>query len=144
MERPAQESISRERELAILAACRELADELMLVEPADYISLFRTGNMVSLTDLVSSSIEPFFDEKALSFAFSGGFDLSWSMRPTIALDFEFLHGGIFAFFRIILSRAGANVEMNHISFDQIGQSPEANTDQLRQALESARVRKTAE
>ncbi|MCB1463484.1 MAG: hypothetical protein KDJ90_13900 [Nitratireductor sp.] len=134
---------SRDRELAILAACEELAEELMLVDPADYICLLQTGNMASLADLVSSSIEPFFDEKALSFACSGGFDLSWSRAPAVSLDFEFLHAGIFAFFRMILSRAGADVELNHISFEQVGQTPEANTDHLRQALETARVRKPA-
>jgi hypothetical protein len=133
-------NISRDRELAILAACGELAEELMLVEPADYICLMQTGNMASLADLVSSSIEPFFNESALSFAFSGGFDLSWSKSPAVSLDFEFLHGGILAFFRLILLRSGADVELNHISFDPIGQSPEANTDQLRQALDSARVK----
>ena len=143
MGRPVKDNISRDRELVILAACSELADELMLVEPADYICLLQTGNMVTLADLVSSSIEPFFDENALTFACSGGFDLSWSTSPTVLLDFEFLHGGIFAFFRMILSRSGVNVELNHISFDLVGQPPAANTDQLRLALESARVKKPA-
>lgn len=134
-------NLSRDRELAILAACEDLAEELMLVEPSDYICLLQTGNLVTLADLVTSSIEPFFDEKALTFACSGGYDLSWGRRPTVSLDFEFLHDGIFAFFRMILSHAGADVELNHISFDQIGQSPTANTEHLRQALDTARLRK---
>ena len=136
-------NISRDRELAILAACGDFAEELMLLEPADYICLLQTGNMATLADLVSSSIEPFFNEKALSFACSGGYDLSWGNSPIVSLDFEFLHGGIFAFFRMILSRAGADVELNHVSFDQTGQSPSANTELLRLALDSARLKKQA-
>ena len=119
------------------------AEELMLLEPAVYICLLQTGNMATLADLVSSSIEPFFNEKALSFACSGGYDLSWGNSPIVSLDFEFLHGGIFAFFRMILSRAGADVELNHVSFDQTGQSPSANTELLRLALDSARLKKQA-
>lgn len=139
MPRISSENISRERELIILEACRDLAEELSLIDAADYICLLQTGNLVALADLVSSSIEPYFDERALSFACSGHCRVSWEESPSVGLDFEFLHGGVFAFFRLILSQAGPDVELNHISFDQVSQSPAANTSLLNSSLQSARV-----
>lgn len=144
MARNAGTDISRERELIILEACAMLAQELFLVEPADYVCLLQTGNLVNLADLVASSIEPFFDPGALSFACSGSCALSWSQAPVIGLDFEFLHGGVFAFFRLVLAETGPDVELNHISFEQSGLTPADNTALLRAALASARVRPASE
>ncbi|GIL00253.1 MAG: hypothetical protein BroJett030_01520 [Alphaproteobacteria bacterium] len=138
---PAGTDVSRERELVILEACRKLADELALVEPADYVCLLQTGNVVTLADLVASSIEPFFDASALTFAWSGECRLSWSEAPVVALDFEFLHDGVSAFFRLILSHAGPDVELNHVSFDRSGQTPADNTARLADALASAAARR---
>jgi hypothetical protein len=126
--------------LIILDACRNLAQELVLIEPVDYICLLQTGNIITLADLVSSSIEPFFDSAALSFACSGNCQLSWTEAPVIALDFEFLHEGVFAFFRLLLSHDFVDVELNHVSFEPAGQPPAENTARLRAALASARVR----
>ena len=129
--------IARERELIILEACRGLAEELLLVDPADYVSLLYATNLIALTDLVTSSIEPFFRAEAVSFACSGEYRLSWSEPPSICLDFELLHDGVFAFFRIVLGHQGPDVELNHIAFDCAHNPPAANTESLRQAMASA-------
>lgn len=144
MARFAANDVSRERELIILDACRNLAHELALIEPADYVCLLQTGNIVTLADLVASSIEPFFDSAAMSFACSGNARLSWTETPVIALDFEFLHDGVFAFFRLLLSSSGPDVELNHISFEPAAQPPAENTARLTAALASARIRPASE
>lgn len=131
--------LARRRELVLLEACRDLAEELSLIDIADYVCLLRSANLITLGDLVSSSIEPFFQNGTVTFACSGDYRLGWSEPPLISLDFELLHEGVFAFFRIVLWEDGPDVELNHISFDPGGETPAENTAQLESALRSARL-----
>ncbi|MCK9910220.1 hypothetical protein MXD81_13830, partial [Microbacteriaceae bacterium K1510] len=91
-----------EREKALGYGIRELASDLRLVEPADYINFVRTERFANIANLIASSAELFFKPGTIYFGHSGDVDVSWDQPPTVALDMEFRHMRVNVYFRLVL------------------------------------------
>lgn len=128
----------REREFALSQAMKDLAAELRLVEPADYVSYIRMEQYSSLEDIINSSSELLFQPGAISFGWGADINLSWERRPAISLDMEFRHDAVTVFFSLALSGDRDRASIRMITFDQPHQDPRINTSRLISALERSR------
>jgi hypothetical protein len=130
---------SREREKALADGLREVASELRLVDPADYIAFIRTEQFGNLRNLVNSSTEMFFKPGTICFGLSGEVELPWGCAPCIALDMEFHHLNVSAYFRLVLQSLQAGIEISYVSFEGGSDDPDKNTQRLVEAIEDARI-----
>lgn len=130
---------SREREKALADGLRDVATELRLIDPADFIAYIRTEQFGNLRTLVNSSTEMFFKPGTITFGLSGEVDLPWGCAPTISLDMEFHHLNVSAYFRLVLRSLQAGVEISYVSFDGGAEDPDKNTARLIEAIEDARI-----
>jgi len=128
-----------EREKVLGQGIRELASDLRLVEPADYIDFVRTERFANIANLVSSSAELFFKPGTISFGHSGDVDLKWDQPPTVALDMEFRHMRVNVYFRLVLEAQHAGVEITYVAFDGASEEPNENTRRLVEAIADARL-----
>ncbi len=129
---------SKERETIIAENIREVVSDLRLVDPADYIAFIRCELFANIADLVSSAAELYFYPGTLGLGHGGEFHCDWQSPPSITLDMEFRHQGVYAYFRITLTDRTAGVELNHIAFEDADGDPSANTVRLAKAFEDAR------
>ncbi|WP_295556035.1 hypothetical protein [uncultured Hyphomicrobium sp.] len=130
---------SREREKALAEGLRDVASELRLIDPADFIAYIRTEQFGNLRTLVNSSTEMFFKPGTITFGLSGEVDLPWGCAPTIALDMEFHHLNVSAYFRLVLRSLDAGIEISYFSFEGGAQDPDRNTARLVEAIDDARI-----
>jgi hypothetical protein len=130
---------SREREKALAEGIRDVASELRLVEPADFIAFIRTEQFGNVRNLVNSSTEMFFKPGTICFGQSGEVELQWGCTPCIALDMEFHHMNVSAYFRLLLQSLQAAIEINYISFEGGSADPDENTRRLVEAITDARL-----
>lgn len=130
----------RDRECALAESLREVAAELRLIEPADFVAFIRTEQFANIRTLVNSSTEMFFKPGTIRFGASADIFLGWGRPPSVMLDMEFHHRQIDVYFRLLLESLSAGVEINYISFGTGSNDPEENTRQLRLAVEDARIR----
>ncbi|MBN8913339.1 MAG: hypothetical protein J0H65_15035 [Rhizobiales bacterium] len=130
---------SREREKALADGLRDVATELRLIDPADFIAYIRTEQFGNLRTLVNSSTEMFFKPGTITFGLSGEVDLPWGCAPTVSLDMEFHHLNVSAYFRLVLRSLQAGVEISYVSFDGGSEDPDKNTARLIEAIEEARL-----
>lgn len=130
---------SREREKALAEGLRDVASELRLIDPADFIAYIRTEQFGNLRNLVNSSTEMFFKPGTICFGLSGEVDLPWGCAPCISLDMEFHHLNVSAYFRLVLQSLHAGIEISYVSFEGGSEDPDQNTRRLIEALEDARV-----
>lgn len=130
---------SREREKALADGLRDVASELRLVDPADYIAFIRTEQFGNIRNLVNSSTEMFFKPGTITFGLSGEVDAPWGCAPCIALDMEFHHLNVSAYFRLVLQSLQAGIEISYVSFEGGSDDPDKNTARLIEAIEDARV-----
>jgi hypothetical protein len=130
---------TREREKALADGLRDVASELRMVEPTDFIAYIKTEQFGNLRNLVNSSTEMFFKPGTISFGLSGEVDLEWSTSPCISLDMEFHHLGVSAYFRLVLWSLQAGVEMTYVSFKNSSPEPDENTLRLVDAIADARL-----
>ncbi len=130
---------SREREKALAEGLREVASELRLIDPADYIAFIRTEQFGNLRNLVNSSTEMFFRPGTIQFGQSGEIELQWGTNPTIALDMEFHNMNVSAYFRLLLKSIHAAIEINYLSFEGGSADPDENTRRLVEAITDARI-----
>jgi len=130
---------SREREKALAEGLREVASELRLIDPADYIAFIRTEQFGNLRNLVNSSTEMFFRPGTIQFGQSGEIELLWCDTPTVALDMEFHNMNVSAYFRLLLRSAHAAIEINYVSFEGGSADPDENTRRLIEAIADARI-----
>jgi len=128
-----------ERERALGQGIRELASDLRLVEPGDYINYVRTERFANIAHLVSSSAELFFKPGTISFGHSGDVAVSWNQPPTVALDMEFSHRRVNVYFRLILADESAGVEITYVAFEGASEEPDENTRRLIEAIADARL-----
>jgi hypothetical protein len=128
-----------ERERALGQGVRELASDLRLVEPGDYISFVRTERFGNIANLVASSAELFFKPGTISFGHSGDVEVGWDHLPTVALDMEFRHMQVSVYFRLVLEARKAGVEITYVAFDGASEEPDANTQRLVAAIADARL-----
>ena len=130
---------SREREKALADGMRDVASELRLIDPADFIAYIRTEQFGNLRNLVNSSTEMFFKPGTITFGLSGEVDLPWGCAPCISLDMEFHHLNVSAYFRLVLRSLQAGIEISYVSFEGGSEDPDKNTARLIEAIEDARI-----
>jgi hypothetical protein len=142
-------SLIEQREAIIARGCARMAAELRLVDPFRYAAFLNLGQIPSVYDEINQIVERNFNGNALSFTCTGDTLITWGKPPVVALDFEFCHAGILAFFRLVLVESEPHIELHHIAYDPgAGSDPgidaAANNEQLEAALrEAARVQGTA-
>jgi len=130
----------RDRERALADSLREVAAELRLIEPADFVAYIRTEQFANIRTLVNSSTELFFKPGTIRFGASADVLLDWGRAPSVMLDMEFHHRAVDVYFRLLLESLSAGVEINYISFGGAGAGePDDNTRRLRDAIADARL-----
>jgi hypothetical protein len=130
---------AREREKALADGLKDVSSELWMIDPADFVSFIRMEQFGNIRNLVNSSTEMFFKPGTVCFGQSGEVDLEWDCPPCIALDMEFHHLNVSAYFRLILRSLQAGVELNYLSFEGGSEDPDRNTLRLVEAIEDARI-----
>jgi hypothetical protein len=125
-------TVSDERDRAaherILAdAIVDVATELRLADPTEFILMIRGDQAANITDLVNSSSELFFKGGALRYALAAGCELRWESTPIVCLDMEFRHESVTVFFRLTIGRARAAVEVIELLFE--GEAPLGGPDE---------------
>ena len=133
-----------EREMALGNGIREVASELRLVEPADYVAFVRSERFANIANLVASSAEMFFKPGTISFGHSGDVDCKWGEPPSVALDMEFRHREVSVYFRLVLEAQQAGVEITYLNFEQASDAADDNTRRLKEAIDDARLVPVAE
>lgn len=133
-----------ERERALGNGVRELASELRLVEPADYVAFVRAERFANIANLVASSAELFFKPDTIVFGHSGEVDLKWDEPPSVVLDMEFRHMHVNVYFRLLLEARRAGVEITYVAFEGASKQPDDNTRRLVEAIADARLSPVAE
>jgi len=128
-----------ERERIIADALVDVASELRLTDPAELIVMIRNDNAANIADLVNSSTELFFRSGTLRYALSASFMAPWDATPVVAIDMEFRHGMVSAFFKLTIGQRRAGVEIIDILFDERGLDERAKAQRLLAAFESARI-----
>ena len=134
--------VTAQREAIIAMACGKLAAELRLIDPFRFAVFFNLGKMPSVYDEINQIVWRNFRDGALSFTCTGDTLICWSKQPAVALDFEFSHAGVLAFFRLILVGRQPAVELHHVAFEKAAETNEPasvdeNSIRLSQALEAA-------
>jgi hypothetical protein len=137
MRQPSKYTIEREKALG--NGVRELASDLRLVEPGDYVDYVRTERFANIAHLVSSSAELFFKPGTIFFGHSGDVDLKWDATPSVALDMEFRHMRVSVYFRLVLEADKAGVEITYVAFEGAAAEPDENTRRLVEAIADARL-----
>ena len=118
----------------------DVATELRLTDAAELILMIRNDHAANIADLVNSSTELFYKSGTLRYALSASFKAPWDATPVVALDMEFRHAMVSAFFRLTIGQRRAGVEIIDILFDEQGLDNRAKAERLLAALKSARVR----
>lgn len=131
---------TREREKALADGLRDVATELRMIDPADYVAFIRTDQFGNLRNLVNSSTEMFFKPGTISFGLSGEAELRWDQEPLVSLDMEFHHMQVSAYFRLVLHAMHAGVELDYVQFEGGAADPDANTRRLVEAIAGARLK----
>jgi hypothetical protein len=124
----------------IASAMVDVATELRLADPSELILMIRGEQAANIADLVNSSSELFFKSGTLRYALSAGCDVQWDSTPTIRLDMEFRHAAVCAFFRLMIGRKRAAVDVVEVLFDDDGLDDAAMDQRLSAAIASARLR----
>jgi hypothetical protein len=133
------DSTTHERERALADGIKEVASELRLIDPADFIAFVRTARFGNIGSLVNSSAELYFKPGTISFGLSGDVDLKWGGTPTVSLDMEFHNMRVNVYFRLILEALQAGIEIDYVTFDGGGSDAHANTQRLIAAIADARL-----
>ena len=128
-----------DRKRVIADALADVASELRLTDVAELIALIRNDEAANLADLVNSSTELFYKKGTLRYALSASFEAPWDATPEVALDMEFRHATVSAFFRLTIGRRRAGVEVFDVLFDEEGLDERAKLGRLADAFASARV-----
>lgn len=132
-------SYTEERERALADGIKEVASELRLIDPADFVAFIRTGQFGNIDTLVSSSAELYFKPETLKFGLSGDIDLNWGCTPAVSLDMEFHYMQVNIYFRLLLEALHAGIEIDYIAFDESSEDPDVNTKRLVNAIAAARL-----
>lgn len=129
-----------DRERMIADALVDVASELRLTDAAELVTMIRGEQAANIADLVNSSTELFFKSGTLRYALSASVKAPWDGPPVVALDMEFRHAMVSAFFRLTIGQRLASVEIMDILFDEKSLTERAQVKRLSAALRSARAR----
>jgi hypothetical protein len=128
-----------DRERIIADALVDVASELRMTDAAELVAMIRNDHAANIADLVNSSTELFFKSGTLRYALSANFHAPWDATPVVALDMEFRHAMVSAFFRLTIGERRAGVEIIDILFDEQGLDERAKAERLIAAFEGARL-----
>jgi hypothetical protein len=117
----------------------DVATELRLADASELMLMIRNNQDANIADLVNSSTELYFKPGVLKYALSAGCSVGWDSSPTIALDMEFRNAPVCVFFRLLLGRSLAGVEVMDIIFDEKGLDQAEKTQRLAEAIADARL-----
>ncbi|WP_048647411.1 hypothetical protein [Nitratireductor soli] len=131
------------REIIVGNAIRSVANELRLVDVADYVAFIRLESMASIADIVESAAELYFMPGTLRLGHGCEAHVCWTGNPRIVLDLELRPRGATVYFTLELSAVNAAVEVNYVAFEDPAEDPEENSRYLEQALGAARIVRTA-
>ncbi len=124
----------------IANAMVDVATELRLADPSELILMIRGEQAANIADLVNSSSELFFKSGTLRYALSAGCDVQWDSTPIIRLDMEFRYAAVCAFFRLMIGRKRAAVDVVEVLFDDDDLDGAAKDERLSAAIAGARLR----
>ncbi len=128
-----------EHERVIADAIVDVATELRLSDPTEFILLVRGEQEANIADLVNSSSELFFKKGSLRYALAADCVLSWGSTPSVTLDMEFRHDRVTAFFRLTLAGHRARVELLEVLNEDDEGTYDNPAERLRNALAGARL-----
>ena len=132
------ETALADHERTLADAIVDVATELRLLDPTEFILLVRGEQAANIADLVNSSSELFFKKGALRYGLSADCTLGWGSPPSVSLDMEFRHDQVTAFFRLILGKSRAAVEVVEVLLDEDGECGDV-AERLRDAIASAKL-----
>ena len=135
---PRQDHLA-ERERALAEGVKLVADELRLVDLADFVSYIRAEQFANIEDILNSSVELYFKPGTLTFGWAADLSVDWGRPPKIVLDMEFRHLSVLAFFGLSIEAEASSVEIRFISFEEAAQDPAENTQRLVEAIADARI-----
>ncbi|MFC5585306.1 hypothetical protein ACFPOD_09290 [Nitratireductor kimnyeongensis] len=127
------------REIIVANAIRAVANELRLIDVADYIAFIRLESLASVADIVESAAELYFMPGTLRLGHGCDAHVTWSGSPRISLDLELRPQGATVYFTLELSADNAGVEVNYVAFDNPSDDPEVNSRYLAKALQASRI-----
>ncbi len=127
------------REIIVANAIRAVANELRLIDVADYIAFIRLESLASVADIVESAAELYFMPGTLRLGHGCDAHVTWSGSPRISLDLELRPQGATVYFPLELSADNAGVEVNYVAFDNPSDDPEVNSRYLAEALQASRI-----
>ncbi|UUP16796.1 hypothetical protein [Nitratireductor thuwali] len=137
-----RQPFSATREIIVANAVQDVANELRLVELADYIAFIRLESMASIADIVESAAELFFMPGTLRLGHGCEAHVTWTDSPRIALDLELRPQGATIYFTLSLTAFQAGVEVSYVAFDNPSDDPDLNSVFLQETLENSRIRKS--
>ena len=129
----------RAHEKVVADGMVDVATELRLADASELMLMIRNNQAANIADLVNSSTELYFKPGALKYALSAGCNVGWDSAPTIALDMEFRNAPVCVFFRLMLGRSRAGVEVIDIIFDEAGLNQAEKSQRLAEAIAAARL-----
>ena len=129
----------RAQEKLVADSIVDVATELRLADASELMLMIRNNQDANIADLVNSSTELYFKPGVLKYALSAGCSVGWDSAPTIALDMEFRNAPVCAFFRLLLGRSIAGVELMDVFFDEKGLDQAEKTQRLAEAIADARL-----
>ncbi len=128
-----------EHERVLAGAIVDVATELRLSDPTEFILLVRGEQAANIADLVNSSSELFFKRGALRYGLSADWALGWGSPPSVSLDMEFRHDRVTAFFRLILGGSRAAVEVVAVLLDDEDEAAGRAAERLARAIAAAKL-----
>jgi hypothetical protein len=128
-----------ENERVLASAIVDVATELRLSDPTEFILLVHGEQAANIADLVNSSSELFFKKGALRYGLSADCALGWGSPPSVSLDMEFRHDRVTAFFRLILGGSRAAVEVVEVLLDDDDTAGEGAAERLARAIAAAKL-----
>lgn len=137
-----RQPFSAAREVIVAKAITEMVSELRLVDVADYIAYIRLERYASISDIIDSASELFFEPGIVRLGHGGDINVSWTDAPSIVLDLELRPRGVTVYFTLMMKAEHAAVEVNYVSFDDPSDDPMENNAFLEDALYRARIRKS--
>ncbi|MTI45900.1 hypothetical protein JM93_00467 [Roseibium hamelinense] len=131
--------VEQQRKKALARALKDVIRELKLVDVEDLIAYIRTDHHANISDIVRSSVEMFFKQDTLRYGMAASAEVDWDRLPTIALDLEFYHQGVWIYFTLVLSNPDNSINVSYVEVTNSTGDPEADMRKLIDALEDARA-----
>jgi hypothetical protein len=125
---------------ALAVAFEFVAAELRLVDAADYIAYIHQEKFANIHDIVSSSVELFFQPGTLAFGWGAEYELDWNSTPVIKLDMEFRHRSVWLVFKLVLGARQTNVMVDYLSLGRPTVGSGRSYIPLMEAIADARLR----